>query len=266
MLNLLKNPQNTARIADAVHAAELVALSFSTKPHVHPSDELSGIADLARLLRSDVFRDRSAKGNNEPVILVPPAFLPDKTMSVMRNWLLRMGYSASFSGMGRNNIGSKLLLQKLEGTIDRVYSESGARKVTLIGHSLGAALAIVAANRHAGKVEQVIGLAPVSNGTIGMAPIMLIPVVFSEIANAVHHSSSIWEDIDALRELDGQMMMPYFSIFPNRDGVISRDTSVRHGTNCHNIKVEGSHGGMIFNPKAYRIILGLLRDGSADAV
>ncbi len=266
MLNLLKNPHNTARMADAVHAAELVAISFSTKPYVHPSDELSGIAELARLLRSDVFHDRSAKGNYEPVVLVPPAFLPDKAMSVMRNWLLRMGYSASFSGMGRNNIGSKLLLQKLEGTIDRVYSESGARKVTLIGHSLGAALAIVAANRHPGQVEQVIGLAPVSNGTIGMAPIMLIPVALSEMANAMHHSSNLWKDMGALRELDGQMRVPYFSIFPSRDGIISRDTSVRHGPNCHNIEVKGTHGGMIFNPKAYEIILGLLRGGSANAL
>src|SRR5688572_30405428 len=68
--------------------------------HVH---ELRWQAELVRLLVDPVFRGQDVvRGDGGPVMLIPGFLAGDASLSVMAEWLGRMGYRAHGSGIRLN--------------------------------------------------------------------------------------------------------------------------------------------------------------------
>src|SRR5229473_1462680 len=161
-----------AKIVPAVHARTLT-YSLSTEqpgPIVrsdapttyHPvpmrlPDPLA-LRELSSLLRDPVFRGRGVPhGDGRPVLLVPGFLSGDWALTVLRNWLERIGYHAYMSGIYFNVRASEHMVAGLRHRLAEIHATDPAR-VTLVGHSRGGLLAKVLAQRRPDAIEQVIAL------------------------------------------------------------------------------------------------------------
>ena len=114
--------------------------------------------EMSALLRDPVFRGRGVpRGDGRPVLLIPGFLSGDWSMTVLSNWLERIGYKAHLSGILFNVHDSERLLAGLRRRLLEIEEEAGAR-VSLVGHSRGGLLAKVLAQRRPKSIEQVITL------------------------------------------------------------------------------------------------------------
>src|SRR4051812_26458543 len=120
--------------------------------------ELRWQAELARLLVDPVYRGQGVpRGNGMAVLTIPGFMAGDSSLSVMRDWLRRIGYDARSSGILANLDCSDRAVDRLEQRLDETYAESGA-KVAIVGHSRGAHFAKALAHRRPERVSAVVSL------------------------------------------------------------------------------------------------------------
>src|SRR4051812_31499156 len=123
-----------------------------------PVAELRWQAELARLLVDPVYLGSGVpRGAGEPVVLVPGFLAGDGSLSVMREWLGRMGYDAHGSGILANVDCSDRALDRLDARVGELHERTG-RRVSLVGHSRGGHFAKALASRHPDRIASAISL------------------------------------------------------------------------------------------------------------
>src|SRR5690349_739859 len=101
--------------------------------------ELRWQAEFARLLVDPVYR-----GQGGPVMLIPGFLAGDPSLSVMADWLKRIGHRPHGSGIRFNVDCAERVLHGLERRLERIAAE---RPAAIVGHSRGGHLAKALANR-----------------------------------------------------------------------------------------------------------------------
>jgi triacylglycerol lipase len=123
--------------------------------HLH---ELRWQAELARLLVDPVYRGVDVpRGDGGPVILVPGFLAGDGSLSVMAEWLRRMGYRPSRSGINFNVDCSNRMLLGLEHRVEHIAERAG-RRVAIIGHSRGGHFAKALAHQRPDLVAHAVSM------------------------------------------------------------------------------------------------------------
>jgi hypothetical protein len=90
-------------------------------------------AELARLLTDPVYWGHGVPhGDGAPVLLVPGFLAGDSYLVAMRDWLERIGYAPSLSGILMNVDCSDRALRRLDARLAEVHAEAG-RPVTSSG-------------------------------------------------------------------------------------------------------------------------------------
>src|SRR4051794_23399746 len=118
-----------------------------------PVAEMRWQAELARLLVDPVFRGVGVtRGSGEPVVCIPGFMAGDASLSVMREWLQRMGYDAHPANILSNVDCSNRSLDRLDRRVERIHRETG-RRVALVGHSRGGHFAKALAHRHPDRIS-----------------------------------------------------------------------------------------------------------------
>ena len=226
-------------------------------PDLRIAFELRAPSEWLSLRLSGVYYGAGIKqGDGGAVVLVPGFLTSDRYLATMRRWLKRIGYRPYESGIGRNIRCPDLLVERLLLTIDQAYLETG-RRVRLLGHSLGGALARAAAARAPEKVEQVV--------TLGspQAYAEVHPLIFS-IARLVGEGErrrptrppECYTDACACEfaRAAGEQLPPSVrgaSLFTKSDGVVDWRCCLDR-TGHANIEVPGSHLGLVFNRHVYQ--------------
>ena len=187
-----------------------------------------------------------ARGRGAPVVVVPGMLASNASTRPLRSWLKRMGYTPCVADIERNAGCPNEVLDRVLECIDRAYADSG-RKVSIIGHSLGGAIARAAALAAPDKVVRVITLAAPVDGC------RVHPLVF--FAGMVSRG-----------DCDGACMASYqdplppgideTSIYSKHDGIVDWRTCRRD--DARSIEVLSTHCGMIFNPQVYRALARIL--------
>ena len=212
------------------------------------------------------------RGDGDPVIVVPGFLGSDNYLVEMYNWLRRIGYKPYYSRIGRNAECPDILRDRLFETMDRVYQESGGRKIHLIGHSLGGLLARAAASRRSDQVSQVICLAAPFRD-IKVHPMVLAAAGFvrgrivggrsngtgrrrRRVERACFTGTCTCDFAQALRE-DLPAGIQRVAIYTETDGVVDWRSCVEEDERL-NIRVDGTHAGLAFNPQVYRRVGELL--------
>jgi pimeloyl-ACP methyl ester carboxylesterase len=182
------------------------------------------------------------KGDGHPVIVLPGFMAGDRSTGPIRRLLNSLGYRAHGWGLGRNVRIDLERERQMQDLLVRIFEESGGRKVSLIGWSLGGVFAREIAKAHPDKVRLVISLG-------------------SPISNDRNHSNArrLFEYLNGAepeplregryRDLGEAPPVPTTSILTKTDGVVSWRGSVQKpGGQTENIVVHASHVGLGVNP------------------
>ena len=225
--------------------------------------ELTWGAEWLRLRTSPILWGFGVpRGRGEPVVSVPGFLGSDVYLTELRTWLGRIGYTAHVSGIGRNSDCPDILYEKLLETIIAAAGRSDQR-VSLVGHSLGGALARAAAITRPDLVSQVITLGSPLRGMSANPLVVALARLVTRLVtdpkehprqhgDHVHDTSCSIQVLTALQSpLDASVRLT--SIYSRTDGVVDWASSVVDPPDrC--IEVNATHIGLVVNPDVYRHI------------
>ena len=98
------------------------------------------------------------RGDGHPVLVLPGLVASDESTRLLRRYLRGRGYEVHGWGLGRN-LGPRAGVEDaMIARIETLYDQSGGRKVSLVGWSLGGVYARLLANRMPERVRSVITL------------------------------------------------------------------------------------------------------------
>lgn len=201
------------------------------------ASEFSSLAAAAPVL------NRAPKGDGHPVLVLPGMLGGDESTLVLRRFLRSRDYWAHRWHLGRN-IGRRTIGADGEhvlALIERLYLESGERKVSLVGWSLGGIIAREAAKRVPDQVRQVITLGSPFNH----------PPEGTLLAQIYHFVSGDGPDPLPVRRALALPPhgIPTTAIYSRSDGMVSwRACLETEGNLTDNIEVHSSHTGYGVNP------------------
>jgi len=200
------------------------------------------------------------KGDGSPTIVVPGFLGSDLYLYELHFWLSRIGYKSYLSNIGWNADCLNTLSEKLIATIKKANQDTG-KKVNLIGHSLGGVLSRSAAVQHPELVESVTTLASPFRGVKSHPRVLEIREkirkrIFREVdEKEFPHCYTGHCDCVAVKSLhDGLPKdMKQTAIFTKSDGIVDWESCVSR-TESNNYEVTGTHVGLVYNFKVYKLI------------
>jgi triacylglycerol lipase len=212
--------------------------------------------EMSALLRDPVFRGRGVpRGDGRPVLLVPGFLSGDWSLTVLSNWLERIGYKPQLSGILFNVQDSESLLAGLRRRLAKIESAAGSR-VSLIGHSRGGLLAKVLSQRRPQSVEQVITLGAPLADTTDLALVTRHAVGVVKTANELAYGRRLSAEGRFAHDLRLPPAVPTTSIYTRSDDVVNFRSCLR--PDIPSLSVWGSHNGLLVNPEVYRLLGRLL--------
>lgn len=184
-------------------------------------------------------------GHGQPVLVLPGLLTDDQGTQPLRQTLDRLGYAVQGWGQGTNRGASPAMWASLEKRLKSLAKSTG-QPVTLVGWSLGGALAYALAARHPDLVRQVITLsAPLSGQSQATR-------AGSAYANA---SGSEDAQADLMTLLTQPPLCPITAISTREDGVIAWNAAmVEKGRERENLLVRSTHWGLPANAQTIWII------------
>jgi triacylglycerol lipase len=197
------------------------------------------------------------RGDGGPVLLIPGFLAGDGSLTVMADWLRRMGHRPQQSGIRLNVDCSNRCLLGLEGRLERVAERSG-RSVALVGHSRGGHFAKALAHRRPDLVSRVVSMGagldtPFAISAPTAGAVAAVRAVHARTTDRRERRGCFTEGCgcDFSRHYRGEFPpdIPLTSIFSKGDGVVRWQACVVPYARC--VEVTGSHIGLACNRKAY---------------
>jgi pimeloyl-ACP methyl ester carboxylesterase len=205
--------------------------------------EMAAVAQV--LLAPPPFPDGAARGNGQPVIVIPGFLSPDATTARLRDFLARQNFLAHPWTCGLNVGPMPRVITEVERQV-RETADATGKPVCLIGVSLGGTIAREVAKSCLGPVARVITL---------VSPIHL-PVA-TPLAPLAQAASLLWdmEELEALRAIAEPPPVPVTAIISRDDGVIDWRASVPAPSEMVEVvEVSGPHMTVCSNPQVQHIV------------
>jgi pimeloyl-ACP methyl ester carboxylesterase len=200
------------------------------------------------------------RGNGQPVVLIPGFLAGDASLSVMRNWLTRLGYVPNVSGITANVDCSDRAVDRLDARVGRLHAQTGKR-VALIGHSRGGHFAKALARRRPEWISCVVSLGAGLDLPFDISiPTRATVAAFRELhrltSDRIARNGCFTEtcrcQFAADYAAEFPSSVPLTSVYSKGDGVVWWEACVV--PYARNVEVTGSHIGLAFNRKAYRAV------------
>jgi triacylglycerol lipase len=226
-----------------------------------PLAETRWTLELSRLLVDPVLAGHDVpRGDGRPVMLMPGFGAGDQTLLVLAGWLRRIGYAPQLSRFVINADCSDRAVERLERKLEALHARDG-RRVALIGHSRGGHYARALGARRPELVSHAISLGADLQTMLDCSAPTLAAVACARRALAALGRA---RSIDCLSEhcacqfvRDFKRRFPaeavrFTSIYSRGDGVVRWRSQIVPYADC--VEVTGSHVGLVFNRKSYRVI------------
>lgn len=228
------------------------AESVAEYPPLH--GEAAAGFELAELLTSGVYLGIGVpRGNGRPVLVVPGFLGTDEYLRPLRGWLQRIGYSPHASGIAFNLGTPSVLIRNLQQRLEYISQASRGRAI-VVGHSLGGVFARALAVQRPDLVAHAVCLGSplVGNPRDHSHPLIarLGHVLLSERggseANAAFERSLFEAPLPAGVRLT--------CIYTRRDAIVRWRACIDAGPRSEAIEVQGTHTGLAWNARVYRIL------------
>jgi pimeloyl-ACP methyl ester carboxylesterase len=197
------------------------------------------------LLAPPPFPEGAARGDGQPVIVIPGFLSPDVTTARLREFLTRQGFIAHPWTCGLNVGPMRRVVEEVEGQV-RETADAAGQPVCLVGVSLGGTIAREVAKSCRGPIARVITL---------VSPIHL-PVT-TPLAPLAEAASLLWdmEELEALSAIAEPPPVPVTAVFSRDDGVIDWRASVPAPSEMvETVEVSGPHMTVCSNVQVQRIV------------
>lgn len=195
------------------------------------------------------------RGDGRKVVLMPGFLADDRSMWPLRGFLSFLGYEAHGWGLGRNTGDPEALAEAFMARLDSGPHDGAG--ITLIGWSLGGVVARIVAMQRPDVVREVITLGtPVEGGPKYTA------------AGAIY-AQKRGLDLDEfeqhVHEMNRQgLEAPLTVIYSRTDAIVSWRAAIdRYNPQANHVEVSGSHVGLGFSPRVWRIIARTLHGSRA---
>ena len=195
------------------------------------------------------------RGDGHPVLVLPGLCVGDNSTYPLRRFLSHLGYEAYPWHQGLNFGPRDHVIKGLVDQVRAVQKKHG-QKVSLIGWSLGGAMANALALRMPERIRQVITLgSPLTGHPKGTNAWRVFELV-----------SGFRSDDERLMELvNGNPTVPTTSIMSKTDGVVNwRMSLAQESRIAENIEVSATHLGMGANPAVLWAIADRLAQAEGD--
>ena len=198
---------------------------------------------------------RAARGDGHPVLVLPGLTAGDSSTWPLRKFIERCGYAVYPWDLGLNFGPREGFVRKLSARL-REIEKTHDRKVSLVGWSLGGAMARVLAVHEPERVRNVITL----GSPLGGDPKATNAWRLFELVSGVR------ADDPRLRALMSRHPeVPSTSILSKTDGIVSWPMSLIPQTaQSENIEVSASHFGMGANPTVLWAVADRLAQAEGD--
>jgi len=236
-----------------------------------------GGAEALSLLRSSLWRGEGvAHGDGQPVILIPGFLAGDRSLTLMGQWLRRIGYRTHGSGLSAHVGCSEATVSDIEERVVAL-SERYGRPVALVGQSRGGSCARVLAVRQPDRVNRAIALgSPLVAHMDDLHVLLRLQIRALQgarrlgapglIGDACEQSwqaytfgieptgccSQFWSDLDE----DMPARTLFASIYSRSDGVLNWRACL--DSQAIQIEVNSSHCGMAVNREVYEQVGNML--------
>lgn len=199
------------------------------------------------------FIPKRIKGNDNPVLLIPPYLGDDFSTSFVRKYLKSLGFATYKWDLGFNMVKSHYI-PRLEEKLHDIYQKHN-KKVNIVGWSGGGIFAKIMANRHPDQVEQILTIGSPIWGVMDMkTPVYGLLEFF--------RGKSLKERNERfLAELEPIPKVPVTCIYTKTDGLVPWKHCMEANTSrkdIKNIEVFGSHSGMGANVSVLLVTANML--------
>ena len=224
-------------------------------------------ADWWSLRFSPVYYGRGLpRGDGSAVVLVPGFLGSDAYLCELYFWLGRIGYRPYMSGIGVNAECPGRLTRRLLRTMERARLETG-RPVRVIGHSLGGIVGRSACLQRPELVSQLICLgSPLQS--VRAHPALLVAAALLRLTLAtlaVQHHDCLTDRCRCGFAQQASRPLPrvihHAAVYSQADGVVDWHDSQEEDARL-NHEVGGTHIGLVYNPRAYRVVAELLAEAA----
>jgi pimeloyl-ACP methyl ester carboxylesterase len=183
---------------------------------------------------------RAPRGDGHPVMVLPGLAAGDLSTRPLRAFLDHLGYAVHPWEQGLNFGPRDHTVKKLVDRVRTIQKQHGGEPVTLVGWSLGGAMASALALRMPGRVRQVVTLgSPLTGHPRGTNVWRLFELV----------SGFRSDDERLMSLLDGEPEVPHTAIMSKTDGIVNwRMSLAPEARHCESIEVSATHLGMGANP------------------
>ncbi len=190
-------------------------------------------------------------GDGHPVLVCPGFMASDTSTAPLRRFLESKNYAVHPWELGAN-LGpgpDGRTMNDLERRVETIYAQTG-RKVSIVGWSLGGALAREIAKRIPDAIRQVITLGSPISGDVNSTNLAWL---YESVAGPIASPGEIDNYRRRLQEPPTQV--PSTAIFSKTDGVVAWRSCIEpKAPLTDNIEVYASHCGLGFNPFVYYAI------------
>jgi pimeloyl-ACP methyl ester carboxylesterase len=226
-------------------------------------DLVLGVTDAACLPAGCFALSRAPRGDGHAVLVLPGFLSTDQVTWPLRWYLTQAGYLVHPWGLGYNMGLSTAHHYDIEALVEQrlkeVFIESGDRKISLVGWSLGGVYAKYLARRHPNLVRDVVTLgSPISGDTSEVSVWRIYQwVTKMEFADPEFRRRLREHN----RPLEG---VPITALYCRKDGVVPwRNAREKPGPLVQNIEVDATHIGMGFDAFVFYLIAHRLAKSAA---
>lgn len=201
--------------------------------------ETRSVLEWASIYAIYPFIPKRIKGNEKPVLLIPPYLGDDYSTSFVRKYLNSLGFKTYKWDMGFNMVKSHYI-PRLEEKLDDIYQIHG-EKVSIVGWSGGGIFAKIMANRHPNQVEQILTIASPIWGVMEMKTPVYGLLEFFRGKSLKERNKRFLAELEPIPDV------PVTCLYTKTDGLVPWKHCMEaesYRGNIKNIQVFGSHSGL----------------------